>query len=373
MSQYSAIDELQIFQIDEFQLPGTPSASLPIGALYSFDSKLNESLLADRLPEFCKRVRWNEGKQFFAVPFYANLSFLAVQRNKFSNLQKKLKFKRFPRSWSELGKMCDQFASIHPKPKELLFSCAVYDEGIETYNCLFLEILHSLHPPTKEDFGDLAVWFSGPAAVEAAVIFRQLCKSSYEMGYMKGSVAEGIISRHWYNTLNQALSQMTPSKRADIDVRPLFDEVTTAGEWYLSIPTHSASPEVGLRLIEYLTAPDSETSRVELGVGLPTRTAYFEAGDVSVSRDFRLSRADVLRILDKAIRRSEFQLYQRLANTISVRLRWILEIPDYRAGTLATSAETRAEIERMMKILTRDIRSLTRSAGSPETRRSIPE
>jgi KaiC/GvpD/RAD55 family RecA-like ATPase len=373
MSQYSAIDELQIFQIDEFQLPGTPSAALPVGALYSFDAKLNQGLLADRLPEFCKRVRSSDGKQFFAVPFYANLSFLAVHRKKFSALQKKFKWKRFPGSWSELGRMCEQFASSHGKPKELLFSCAVYDEGIETYNCLFLEILHSLQPPTREDFEDLAVWFGRPAAVEAAVIFRQLCKSSDEMGYMKRSYPEGIISRHWYNTLNQALSQMTPARRAEIDVRPLFDEITTAGEWYLSIPTHSASPEVGLRLIEYLTAPDSETSRVELGVGLPTRTAYFEAGganDVSVSRYFRMSRSDVRRILSKAIRRSEFRLYQRVASTISSRLRWILEIPDLRASKPATSPEIRAEIERMMRTLTRDIRFLSQSAGAAETRTS---
>jgi len=111
-----------------------------------------------------------DGKQFFAVPFYANLSFLAVHRKKFSALQKKFKWKRFPGSWSELGRMCDQFALSHGKPKELLFSCAVYDEGIETYNCLFLEILHRLQPPTPEDFEDLAVWFGRARYGEEIVV-----------------------------------------------------------------------------------------------------------------------------------------------------------------------------------------------------------
>jgi hypothetical protein len=101
---------------------------------------------------------------------------------------------------------------------------------------------------------------------------------------------------------------------------------------------------------------------------LPTRKKYFDAYyDVSVSRYFRLSRAEVRRILSKAIRRSDFRFYQRVAGTISSRLRWILEIPDHRAGKLMTAAETRSEIERTMRTLTRDIRFLSQSTMPPQT------
>src|SRR5205823_751618 len=103
----------------------------------------------------------------------------------------------------------------------------------------------------------------------------------------------------------QELSEMTPQDRAQICVQPLFGNLTTAGEWYLSVPSHAASPEVGLRLIEYLTAPEHETSRVELGVGLPTRTAYYQSEDTSgtsVSRYFTFPRAEVYNLQKTAIR-----------------------------------------------------------------------
>src|ERR1051326_5821278 len=41
ISQFSAVDELQIFQLDEFQLPTVPAAVFPPRTLYSFDARLD--------------------------------------------------------------------------------------------------------------------------------------------------------------------------------------------------------------------------------------------------------------------------------------------------------------------------------------------
>ena len=63
------------------------------------------------------------------------------------------------------------------------------------------------------------------------------------------------------------------------------------GEWYRAVPSHSASPEVALRLIDQLTIPARETSRVELGVGfsrMSSRTR--EANDRRGPVDFKVSR-----------------------------------------------------------------------------------
>lgn len=161
---------------------------------------------------------------------------------------------------------------------------------------------------------------------------------------------------------------MAPEQRAGISVKPLFEGRATAGEWYLAIPSHSASPEVGLRLIEQLTSMDRETLRVELGVGLPTRTAYYQdmaTGETSVSRYFHFPRLDVYRLLQKAIRRSHFLHYQRCSNTISSHLQWILEIPRPKPTKRKRNDDlVKLEIKRAMKSLASNLRFFNKTQNS---------
>jgi KaiC/GvpD/RAD55 family RecA-like ATPase len=369
MSQYSAVDELQVFQLDEFQLPTIPAAAFGPNDLCSFDAKVNAGLLKGRLPEFSgERISCANGRRFLAVPFYANLSFFAVHMQKFEYLREDLDCMQFPQSWLDLATLCNNWENKHPDSDELLFSCSIYREGIETYNCLFFEMLYNLSPPGTDSPIDLSLWLSPSNATEAGFLFWVLCRRSHALGYLRKKALPWVISRHWYNTLNQELWDMTPEKRAQICVKPLIGGFTTAGEWYLSIPSHSASPEIGLRLIEQLTTAARETQRVELGVGLPTRTAYYVApdtSDASVSRYFSLSRADVYRLLKGAIRRSNFQYYQRLANTIASHLQWLLEIPEPAKGNSSSIDEVRdavwPQIEGTMKGLASNLRFLSQS------------
>ncbi len=70
-SQYSAVDELQVFQLDEYQLP--PAGSMTSSrVLHTFDLATHCDALASRLPSLTRRVICDEGKRFFAVPFYQN-------------------------------------------------------------------------------------------------------------------------------------------------------------------------------------------------------------------------------------------------------------------------------------------------------------
>jgi KaiC/GvpD/RAD55 family RecA-like ATPase len=374
LSQYSAIDELQIFQIDEYQLPTTKSTTLALDALHSFSSKVERRMLEDRLPHQVERVvHVVDGRErFLAVPFYTNLSLLVVYWEKFDKLPEELKWTTFPNSWEELAKHCAQFDAAHPNDSDLFFSCPVADDAFETYNCLFFEILASLAPPAEEDLVDLSHWLDAEVtreyAKKAACLFHRLCRKSHAK---RKEPQEGIVARHWFNTLNQVVSKFDSEKRDRIKVQPLFGNLTTAGDWYLAIPAHSASPEVGLRLIEHLTSPALETARLELGVGLPTRRAFFEAkggANTSVSPYFDLSPADLNGLMKNALRRSKFHGYQSYTNTISSHLRWILELPMGEDKSDSARILLQTKIGERVRTLAREVQFLGQSASAPISR-----
>ncbi|MGA2986643.1 MAG: hypothetical protein ABSG32_22815 [Terriglobia bacterium] len=149
---------------------------------------------------------------------------------------------------------------------------------------------------------------------------------------------------------------MQSEERSRLQVRPLFHEITTAGDWYLAIPAHSASPDVGLKLIDNLTAPEREMQRLQMGSGLPTRSSFYtktDGADPTVSPYFRFSRPHLEKLVEGAIRRSRFECYERFANTISVHLQWILEIPE--------SAVVEQEIQRTLASLISNIDFLRES------------
>jgi KaiC/GvpD/RAD55 family RecA-like ATPase len=351
LNRFSAVDELQVFQIDEFQLPTVRASSSKLDVFYAFDTASNMSVLADRVPDLRNRVLLDNGKRFLAVPLYMNISFLAVDSRHMTET--------LATNWEDLAKQCTEWEGRQRQRRNLFFSCPVYEESVETYNCLFLEILSSLRRPGQAEYDDLPHWFEDGLARKAAYLFRRLCRRSHQLGYQKDRRPNALVARHWYNTLNQEFSTLSPQRRSDFVVQSLFGETTTAGEWYLAVPSHSASPEVALRLIEQLTIPARETSRVELGVGLPTRHSYYNAeglSEASVSHYFNFTRSDVQRLMGNAIRRSEFRLYQRYATTISSHLHWILEMPEFN-----TEKAEQDEINRTMDSLVSNLRFLQSS------------
>jgi KaiC/GvpD/RAD55 family RecA-like ATPase len=357
MAKYSAVDELQIFQLDEYQLPDTGTGEDAPAVLHKFDCQRSQHLLEEWLPSLAKRVVCDQGRKFFAVPFYQNLSFLAYRGDQY----KKEFGPKLPGNWDELAARCQEWERRYPltRPQivaarqtsppvdgicpgepadgpdaapEVFFSCPVYEESVETYNCFFMELLYALVPPVYGEYCDLAHWLKREEAKVAAMQFRSLCRRSHLLGYASAKRPRGIFWRHWYNTLNQELSSMWPEERAQISVMPLFGNIATSGEWYLAIPAQSASPEIGLNLIQNLTTPEREMLRLQLGVGLPTRSNFYRESpgeaDPVVAPYFRFNRQDLKKLMDGAIRRSRFRCYEAFSNAISAHLQWILEIPE---------------------------------------------
>jgi KaiC/GvpD/RAD55 family RecA-like ATPase len=364
MAPFSAVDEMQVLQLDEFQLPTAAAAIAGVEMLWRFDVNRYQRALEGRLPFLRNRVLTNDRKSFVAVPYYANISFLVVDEDRLNIALKELNVERPPASWHELADLCDAWENAGKQGP--FFLCPVYGESVETYNCLFFEILYTLREPNQEEIDDIAKWLEPQEARIAAGLFRRVCKRSRDRHSGTGQSRFGVVSRHWYNTLNQAISELTPKQRQQFTVQPLYGSRTTAGEWYLTVPAHSASPEVALKLIEVLTEPDRETQRVELGVGLPTRAAYYdepEAASASVSRYFDFKRSDLKPLFDRAIKRSSFRLYQQFAPTFSSHLRWIIDIADPPLGSEAKNYVD-AEIERKLHSLVANIRFLRKSAGS---------
>ena len=376
LTQYSAVDELQVFQLDEYQLPRAGGMS-EARVLQTFGADAHFKVLDGRLPSMVARVTCEENRRFFAVPFYQNISFLALHPKLY---EREFPDKPAPRTWDDMVERCQDWESRHPltgeqiaaaqagwhskdrttgkesapaarphapdDPPEVFFSCPVYEESVETYNCFFMELLCAIQPPAKNRQCDLAAWLRpGKNTMSAALQFRALCRRSHLVGFFREHRPRAIYWRHWYNTLNQELSAMPPEERSQVEVRTLFEGVTTAGDWYLAIPAHSASPEIGLDLIDNLTTSEREMQRLQLGVGLPTRKSFYAkpqgGGDPPVSPYFRFSRPQLRTLVEKAFRRSRFHCYERFASTIAAHLLAILEIPD--SGNVNEDVKGRAD------------------------------
>ncbi len=321
----SALDELQVIQLDEYQVPSTQETA---SALYRFDVKQwSSSEWDDFLPSVRNRIQ--SGDSFTAVPFYDNISMLAWR----GNLDE-----RSRQSWRGLADTCELWEREHPHRNELFFDFPAVTG--ENYNCLFLEILRSLEP-VPENFVagcGLLEWLSSDAAAEASFLFRKLCYRTYahrpetlQQTLVKAAPftanSKAQVWRHWYTTLNQMLSGMSREERSTIRVGPLPGGVSTAGEWYLGVPAYSAAPDVGLKLIKLFTTHEAESDRLRLGVGLPTRESFYvgSPGRSSISPLFAMD-ADVLReLVNTAFRRSSFGCYSKFSTLLTVYLQDLME------------------------------------------------
>jgi len=344
----SVVDELQVMQLDEFQLPRDTSGDRKDIILHYFDRsewrKLDwgEFRESDYLGSLGSRCWLSQARnQFFAVPFYENISFLAYRTSIPTSVIA---------SWQKLATACKIWET---KNSEGIFFD--YPKGSsENSNCLFLEILLSLQNKNgifPIQLQCLLKLLHSNDAVRAAELFRVLCRRSYIVAYESASAERGtesnggstfevsqsaMVWRHWYSTLNQMMSKLPPSQRADITVCPLPGGIVIAGEWYLGIPAYSAAPDVGLDIIRLLTSREAELNRLRLGVGLPTRKAFYETGDcrgrqrseISPFFSFSYGLRGVQELLRNAFRRSDFHCYRKISRALNFYLGKVLELPE---------------------------------------------
>jgi KaiC/GvpD/RAD55 family RecA-like ATPase len=356
----SVVDELQIVQIDEFQLPNPSeiaAGKMPLCSFPSSHCESNKSEWADFLPQLLSRVRCQPDNSFFAVPYYENVSFLAYRKGGWDDTT--------ITSWEALAEQCTDWENNHQEPNELFFDFPHFTD--ENYTCLFFEILLSLsQAPARHGECDLRNWLQQELAHEAALIFRKLCRRSHltQMSRKEERKSKtgrqpvmrvnlkAKVWRHWYSTLNQMLNDMPAQDREEIIISMLPGGVTTAGEWYLGVPIYSAAPDVALEMIKLLTSHEAEMERMRLGIGLPTRSIFFretnqtgesglltptdlpvrsgffkEENAVELSRYRSLPPGNMQELLSKAFRRSDFGCYSQLSNILAFYLQHILEIP----------------------------------------------
>lgn len=355
-ASYSSVDELQVVQLDEFQVPEIFSSQDKDGMLHVFptsnwDGKEWGDSFINRLVE---RVRYKGS--FCAVPYYSNVGLLAYRTDELDGSE--------VGSWERLAEKCRESERQSADPDFIFFDFSRVTG--EDYNCLFFEILLSLEEPSFRDGFQpgtrcqLQEWLLSPLSVKAAAIFRLLCRRAYLASKRQVSTSAAgagartqarrrpAVWRQWYVTLNQLMSDMESDVRNRIRVSALPKNITVAGEWYLALPSHSAAPTVGLEIIKSLTSREAEIERLIAGVGLPTRTSFYdteagEQGEIPISPFFSMEPKAVLDLTNNAFRRSRFGCYAQFADIITYNLQRIIEIPD------ASDAEVEEKIRSIFK------------------------
>jgi KaiC/GvpD/RAD55 family RecA-like ATPase len=367
----SVVDELQIIQLDEFQLqPRFIHGDSKHSPLFEFSRRTSADQTgpasADRRSD---RDDWEQGdwdrcfsrlvgrvqtaSGFVAIPFYTNVGLLAYLEDtpKLSGAVLS--------SWEGLAEACREFEGRNADITEIFFDCPRVPH--ENYNCFFFEILLALDPELAEEKRpNLAEWLDRPKATEAARILRQLCHRGYLLHRESDPVTaqarlaadqtlrphpQGLSSsvrasqvnprarvwRHWYTTLNQMLAEMSPVDQRRVKVRLLPGEVAVAGEWYLAIPSYSAAPDVGLAIIRHLTRREAEFDRVWAGIGMPTRRSFFSdpaSAERGVSPFFTLDGARLGELIDHAFMRSRILGYEQVSRSLALHLVEIIRLPE---------------------------------------------
>lgn len=371
MSGVSAVDELQILEIDEFQLASGVEQGTDTVSLQTF--RLDEGAgrqLDDVFPRYSRhcQVRKRDASKktharYRAVPFFANVGLLAFDR--------RYAHEEELRDWEAIAERCwrweqDQVSACRADAErkqsteqpELFFE---HPRGSgENFNCLFFEILLSLRNPEIND-GECTFrsWLSSNQAAKAAAILRILCRRAYQIGGGRADAMNweagcmrsdgdgsekdvfrvshrAIVYRHWYTTLNEmfralASTQDVAESVTRIGVTTLPGHVAVSGEWYLGIPAHSAASDAGMALVEGMTSADAELTRVRLGVGLPTRRAYYDSSKgprrLAISPFFSMDAASVECLVANAFSRSNFRCYEQVSRTLAHHLKRLVEAP----------------------------------------------
>jgi KaiC/GvpD/RAD55 family RecA-like ATPase len=357
MGRWSAVDELQILQFDEFQLSLHRSSALTGG----FDLRrfhrgdwdaalwgdIDEQLLAR-----CSSRRASSGPpdEFNAIPFFRNPSFLVYRGDypKYLN--------GFQDDWEALAAACDEW-----KEEEPFFDFP--KTSPENLNSLFFEILLARLPLSgvaAPGECPLRAWLASERAVAAGLALRKLSAGSHLRGLVvrtnpsrRQLMAPFRVSprakvwRHWYTTYNQMVEDLSKSGESHVletlRVSMLPGGISTAGEWYLGIPAYSAAADAGLEMIKLMTTREAEANRLRLGIGLPVRSAFYRAHKDRVSTNLSRSddRAFLHNCVDRAFRRSDIGCYHQVSSTVADHLLQLLERP-------AVATEARLVLQKLL-------------------------
>lgn len=339
----SAIDELQLCQIDEFQLPAVKDDTEG-QPLHIFQRDEWNTEWDGLLPRLRERVQSKHGF-FIAVPFFVNVSLLAYRKSKIDDFGSKVDLD--VSSWESLARQCEEWEAVNNEKGQMFFDFAGTTD--ENYNCLFLEMLLSRSKPIVERGGvcQLSSWLVSKEANDVCLVYRRLCRRAHSLknerrkdhvGQQVDRVIQlrkqAIVWRLWYSSANELMAEMSPAERSSIEVGALPGGISIAGEWYLAMPAYSAAHEVGLQIIKALTDRQGELVRLDAGVGLPTREEFYASGVDStselsaISPYFGIKRSLLRSLVKDAFVRSSFACYSEMSGILASHLKKIIEIPE---------------------------------------------
>lgn len=335
LGKSAAVDELQLVQLDEFQMPTVSNANDGSIQLARFSDDLwTEQCWGGMLEVLEARVR-RKGGSFIGLPFFCNIGMLAYRHAKIS--------KEAVEDWALLAKECESWQQQNDE-SQLFFDFPAGTD--ENYNCLFWEILLSRIHRDRLKASDCALMrlLTTSEAVDAALIMRSLgrrahlrkqisTKADNTLRDLVSTNTGALVWRHWYTTLNDMLANVDEKNRRDITVTLLPKKVCVAGEWFVAIPQYSAASSNGLDLIRILTSTEAELDRMVRGIGLPTRSGFYYADDTQpmsgvLSPFFRLEKKEVGDRIRTAFRRSQFSCYSLLSGVLATHIKQILEVPE---------------------------------------------
>jgi KaiC/GvpD/RAD55 family RecA-like ATPase len=378
----SVLNNLQVMQIDGFRLVQQASRDRSkIPKLHPLElhgySKLTKgshvnTCFAERyLERLRRRMFYND--DLVAVPYYDNISFLVLDRQKLINAE----LKPGELTWEQIAEQCDRNCNKNSSEK-LDIPFFDFPQGSqENFNTLFLEILFNKRNASSlvsiNDFADL---INGTEGVEAIDLFYRIARPAYlyhlrwmrcSDSFMKSDMdfqfpggpgptryyvcANSTVWRHWFTTYNQMMSyggiaidehasRALVENPDEICLRSLPGGLTTTGEWYLSIPKHCAVPSAGNSVLELLINEEADRERFDLGVGLPVHESAYR--NCSLSNDsysdsqasFRVVPSTDLTIqffqelrAEPKIERGCLAKYQRYSSFLCSWLQRLLRVP----------------------------------------------
>lgn len=357
--------DLQLVQIDEFQLPALKQAAHGRSLLQPYSIEAAEQWKGDAgLMQAITRAEGLPGRPHDAVvalPYYRNIAFLAISR-------KHPEIVKAASSWKSLADLAKRWPKRAGKP---FFNFA---KKPEDYNCVFLEIAFSLAP--KEFLGaevrdgrareELMGWLRGPKFREALEIFHPLCADAHHRKQDKSwdqgpPPLSGAVTRLWFTALrfwlddrapeDKTENNLTAKERAEIEIVPLPGNVALSGDWYLGVWAHSAVPEIGMRIMESLTSPDAQLERLALGIGLPTESHLLVNNNEQLFPGCVIGRnPDVGALVSNARCRSHFFNYNLIQPVLSQHLTSFLSQP-----------MDRGLVERTRTALVKDVSAVIRA------------
>lgn len=299
-SHLSTLEELQILQFDEYQIPKIKESLYPISWL-----KFPKGRKDDFFKSLISKVESNEMEKdenkTLGIPYLLNLSFLVYRKDFWYESLNDLN------CWNTI---CEKLRKKNNDKNENAPRFFWFDftrRSYENYNCLFLEIFFSLLKEAAiKDFWKIAEGDCYPKffkntfmqkSLDALCIMNELCASSpaqrdwedfhkKRQGFdsnlncpkefqFKPVDPNAVISRHWFTTIYQMYAANEKINKDEYGIIPLPNNITTAGEWYWGIPSYSAGYNTGVEIIDMLTTEEGEINRLFLHLGLPTQKVLY--------------------------------------------------------------------------------------------------